>query len=139
MARNRHIFLLFFGRALGATSGRLRMDSGPILTPFGLHFGVFWEPLRKVKIELSLKRQPHFHCPRESENRCFFELLSERPPEHPLEPLLGLFGSIWARFWGPLATPVSLIFLTLFRSRFGTTKTPELGPKRAGCEGGGFL
>ena len=81
---------------------------GRILTPFWLNFGsvlgVFWGPLRKVKIELSLKREPHFHCPRGSENHSFFDLLSERPPEHPPEPLLESLARFWLDFgvpWGP--------------------------------------
>ena len=67
-----------------------------------------------MKIELSLKAGAHFHFPRGSENHCFLDLLSERPPEHALEPLLGVLGSILARFWGPLGTLFSLMFRTFF-------------------------
>ena len=73
---------------------------------FGSILGLFWETLRKVKIELSLKRQPHFDCPQGFGNHHFFDLLSERPPEHSPEPLLGVIGSILARFGRPLGSPL---------------------------------
>ena len=72
---------------------------------FGSILGLFWETLRKVKIELSLKRQPHFDCPQGFGNHHFFDLLSERPPEHSPELLLDVIGSILARFGRPLGEP----------------------------------
>ena len=108
------VFRLFSGSALRAPSERLWTDLGTILTPFWLRFGTLLGSLRKVKIELSPKAGAHFHCPRGSENHCFFDLLSERPPEQPLEALLGVLGSILARFWGPLGTLFSTIFRTFF-------------------------
>ena len=54
------IFRHFFGSALGATSGRLRAVLDPFWLNFGAVFGLFWGTLRKVKIELSLKRELHF-------------------------------------------------------------------------------
>ena len=104
---------------------------------FGCHFGSildpFWEPfresLRKVKIELALKREPHFHCPKGSGNRCFFDVLSQRLPERPLEPLLSLLGSILGRFRDPLGLPISSIFLTVFKHDFqavlGSPRAPR--------------
>ena len=88
------------------------MSQGSLL---GEMFGHFLGPAGKVKIELSLKAGAHFHCPRGSENHCFFDLLSERPPEHPLGGIFGLPGSIWARFGGPLGALISLIFRTVFQ------------------------
>ena len=88
------VFRSFFGNVLGPTLARLWLDldaMGAILPPF---WEPFREPLGEVRFEPTLKREPRFHCPRESEKRAFFDLLSERPPEHPLEPLWGGLGGI---------------------------------------------
>ena len=82
-----------------------------------------------MKIELSLKAGAHFHCPRGSENHCFFDLLSERPPEHPLEPLLGVLGSILARFWDPLEPYFPLCLVPFFESIFNTKNVPKRDQK----------
>ena len=125
------ISVSFFDSFPGALLERPRNVLGRIWGPFWLHFGsvlgLFWGSLRKVKIELSLKAGAHFHCPRGSENHCFLDLLSERPPEHHLEPLLGVLGSILARFWGPLGTLFSTIFRTFFRARFLRPKMSQRG------------
>ena len=81
---------------------------GSKMAPKGVHFGSllgsFFGHLRKVKIELSPKRELHFYCPRGTENHCFFEILSERPPEHPPGPKFARLGPILCRFWGPPGT-----------------------------------
>ena len=57
----------FFDTFLGALLERPWVVFSQIWDQFRFNFGsilgLFWETLRKVKIELSLKRQPHFHCP----------------------------------------------------------------------------
>jgi len=58
-----------------------------------------------VKIELSLGRGFIFHCPRGSENLTFFDMLSERPPEHPRGLIFGLPGVQNGSFWGPFGEP----------------------------------
>ena len=94
---------------------------------FGSLFGSFSGHLRKVKIELSPTREPHFYCPGRSENQAFFDTFSGTPSGASLSSLLEAKGSILAPFWGPLGTPISLIFPTLFRARFLTPKLYQNG------------
>ena len=82
-----------------------------------------------MKIELAPRRQPHFHCPKGSGNRCFFDVLSQRLPERPLEPLLSLLGSILGRFRDPLGLPISSIFLTVFKHDFQAVLGSPRGPR----------
>ena len=136
--KNEHILTHFPTHFSTLFRERSWSDLGTSSTRFGSHFASilapFWEssgdPFEKWKLSSRLKREPHFHCSRVSENHCFFDLLSERPPEPPLEPLLGVLGSILARFWGPLGTLFSTIFRTFFRARFLTPKMSQKYPKR---------
>ena len=108
-----------FSRALFE---RPRAVFGGILEPFWFNcssiLGVFWESFRKVKIELSLESEPHFHWARRSNNQCFFDNLSKRPPQHSLEPLLGVLGSILAPFGSLLGCSQEQLFGSLFRASF---------------------
>ena len=116
---------------------------------FGSILGLFWETLRKVTIELSLKRQPHFDCPQGFGNHHFFDLLSERPPEHSPELLLDVIGSILARFGRPLGSPLQAKMASWSPSKwdsdFEVEKRGSPPPKRstvaerpASSWGGGF-
>ena len=112
----------FFVSFLRTLRERPRTALGRILGScwlrFGSFLGSFLEHLQKVKIELSPWRGPHFHCPRGPGNLHFFDILSERPPEHPLGGIFGLPGSILARFWGPLGTQISIISRPFFKVDF---------------------
>ena len=77
------LLALFLGSIFTSFSGPLPEPPGNafgrILVPLWFHFGSilgafvvhFWKYLEKVKIELPLTREPHFHCPRGLENQCF--------------------------------------------------------------------
>ena len=71
-----------------------------------------------MEIVLSLVSEPHFHCPKGSEMRCFFGTLSERLPEYQLRPLFEVRCSISSRSWGALGVPWQAKFESFLELRF---------------------
>ena len=62
----------------------------------GILFCLFWVPGAKVKIELSLESEPHFHSPKAPGSHVFFDTFSKTAWGHPLEARFPYF----ARFSG---------------------------------------
>ena len=92
---------------------------------FGINFGsifdAFWETLCKVKIELALRRQPHFQTFRVSRIRYFCDFLPTSRWEHPKVYLFLKILRFGLHFWVPVgphfhffSTPFSRAFFDTF-------------------------